>query len=621
VAIDARPEGGRRSSGGSDLQKVLAMSSELARTLDVRERAKVIARHLAVAVGVDECAISYWDRAGDRVVTYGYHPPERTAEIEPEYALADYPETRRVLTDQVLVVVDVGDESADSHEVDYLRSIDARTSAMLPLLSRGESIGLVELTARRRVRFDPARLDLARSMANEAAMALETARLYEQIEHQAMHDNLTGLPNRALFIDRLGHALARTRRSGSLVAVLFVDLDHFKHINDGLGHAAGDRVLAFVGSRLRDTLRPGDTVARLGGDEFGVLLDPIGSIAEAGQVADRLLESLQTPVSLGSIEYSVKASIGLAVGKGGGAAAGAEQLLADADVAMYSAKQRGKGRWEPFRASLRDAARQRAQVASSLSRALQNDEFVVHYQPIFQLSSGRIQGVEALLRWQHPQRGLVRPTEFIAIAEETGLIVQLGGWVLRTSCAQAAAWQRLLDRPDLALHVNLSPRQFEHPAVVHDVEAALAASGLPAESLTLEITESLLVNDAPTVVHRMKELKRLGVRLAIDDFGTGYSSLNYLQRLPIDSLKIDKTFVDGLGTGDASHGLVQAILHIASSLGLQAVAEGVERADQQPVLTALSCDLAQGYALARPHQPAEIEALLVAMPREEAAAV
>jgi diguanylate cyclase (GGDEF)-like protein len=590
-----------------DLQKILDMSSELARTLDVRSRAEVIARHLAQAVGVDECAISYWDQPGERVLTYGYYPPERADAIDPEYLLADYPETRRVLDEQVCVVVDVADPASEANEVRYLQAIGGKASAMLPLISRDATIGLIELTARRRMHFDPARLALARSMANEAAMALETARLYEQIEYQAMHDSLTGLPNRLLFVNRLGHALARTKRTGSLVGVLFIDLDHFKRINDGLGHAAGDEVLTAVGTRLIAELRPGDTVARLGGDEFGILLDPVGGIGEAGAVADRVLSALHAPLDLVGVDYSVRASVGLAVGNARGTTA--DQLLADADVAMYRAKQRGKARWEPFHSKLRSAARERAEVAAHLAGALQRHEFVIQYQPIFQLSNSTVRGVEALVRWNHPQRGMVGPKDFITIAEETGQIVELGGWVLRTSCLQVADWQRRLDRPDLGLHVNLSARQFEDPALVDDVIEALAQSGLVPQTLTLEITESLLVTDAPSILRRMHELKRLGVRLAVDDFGTGYSSLNYLQRLPIDSLKIDKSFVDGLSS-DSTNGIVKAILHIASTLNLEVVAEGVERADQEPILAALNCAYAQGFALSHPHDAQDLEALL-----------
>ena len=592
------------------------MSSELSRTLDSRERGTVMARHMALATGVDECAISYWDRPGNRVLTYGYYPPERAAALAAEYALDEYPETRRVLEQQLEVVVDVDDPIADPGEVRYLRSIDATTSAMLPLVAGGQTIGLAELTARRRVRFHPARLALAESMANEAAMALETARLYERLEHQALHDSLTGLPNRTLFVNRLRHGLARTRRMGSQVGLLYLDLDHFKRINDGLGHAAGDRLLTLVGQRLTMHVRPGDTVARLGGDEFGVLLDPVAGEHEASDVATRLLGALAEPFSIDGVECRVRASIGTAVGSA--RRQSAEDLLANADVAMYRAKQRGKARFEPFHPSLRTAATERAETAARLSGALERSEFVLYYQPIFRLSTGAVEGVEALLRWMHPERGLVNPSDFIGIAEEIGVIVEVGRWVLQEACRQAADWQARLGRSNLALHVNLSAVQFEQSSLVPDVTAALESSRLPPHCLTLEITESLLMNDEPSVLRRLRELKALGVRLAVDDFGTGYSSLHYLQRFPIDSLKIDKAFVSALGEADEARGLVQAIIQIAQTLKLQAVAEGVERAQQQDVLSDLNCELGQGYALSHPHRARDVEELLLAAPAKVA---
>lgn len=604
----AQPAAAQRRSAGRDVKKILAMSSELSRTLDSRERGMVMARHIALATGVDECAISYWDRPGNSVLTYGYYPPERAAALAAEYALHEYPETRRVLDRQVVVVVDASDPAADADEVRYLRSIDAATSAMLPLIAGGQTIGLAELTARSRVQFDPARLALAETMANEAAMALETARLYERIEHQALHDPLTGLPNRALFINRLRHGLARTRRTGGQVGLLYLDLDHFKRVNDGLGHAAGDQLLTLVGQRLVAHVRPGDTVARLGGDEFGVLLDPVAGEPEASDVAARLLAALAEPFSVQNVECRVRASIGTAVGSA--RRTGAEELLANADVAMYRAKQRGKARFEAFHPSLRTAAMERAELAARLGSALERSEFMLYYQPIFRLSSGAVEGVEALLRWMHPQRGLVNPDDFIGLAEETGLIVEIGRWVLEEACRQAAEWQRRLGRPDLALHVNLSAVQFEQASLVPDVARALDSSSLPPRCLTLEITESLLMNDDPSILRRLRELKGLGVRLAIDDFGTGYSSLQYLQRFPVDSLKIDKAFVGALGQADEARGLVQAILQIARTLNLEAVAEGVELAQQQDVLSDLNCELGQGYALSHPHAAAELEALL-----------
>ncbi|HET7677222.1 MAG TPA: EAL domain-containing protein [Candidatus Limnocylindrales bacterium] len=596
----------RRSAG--DLGLVLAMSSELAQTMDSRQVGDLIARHIARATGSDECAISYWDREQSLVATYGYYPPERRAAIEETYSLADYPETRRVLEQQTHLVVDVDDPAADPSEVAYLRSIGNAVSAMLPLVAKGQTIGLVELNSGRHMVFDPARLLLAQSMANEAAMALENARLYEQLRHQALHDPLTGLANRALFRDRVGHALARTAREDSQVGVLFLDLDDFKTVNDGLGHAAGDQLLSRVAGRLLEAVRPGDTVARLGGDEFAVLLEMVPGPQEALAVAERVLEALSPPLEIGGVVCQPRGSVGIAVGSG--STHQIEDLLANADFAMYQAKSMGKGRSQLFEPAMRDVAINRVAITSELRRAFERHEFAVFYQPIHDLRSRSVVGVEALVRWDHPTRGLLLPDQFIGIAEESGLIVSIGRWVLEQACRQVRAWQIELGRPELLLNVNVSPRQLQQTSIVEDVRRSLQRSGLPPGTLTLEITESLLVRDETAVHLRLGELKALGVRIAIDDFGTGYSSLSYLQRFPIDVLKIDRAFIEGLGRGEEAQALVRSILDIARTLKLESIAEGVERADQRPVLEALDVSLAQGFLFDRPYSAEETGMLL-----------
>jgi diguanylate cyclase (GGDEF)-like protein len=598
------------SERGHELHLLLAMSSELAQTTDPSETGDLIARHIARATGLDECAVSYWDRAADTVITYGYHPPERRSALELTYRLDDYPETRRVLATQVHSVIDVDDPSADANEVRYLRTIGNRVSALLPLVAKRETIGLVELASASSVEFDATRLALARSMANEAAMALENARLYEELRRQALHDPLTGLANRTLFRDRVGHALERSSRDGSTIAVLFLDLDDFKTVNDGLGHLAGDRLLGHVAQRLSHGLRPGDTVARLGGDEFAVLLERTPGAAEALTVANRLLAALDMPIELEGRPCVPRGSVGVALGSA--ASHSVEELLANADFAMYQAKSLGKGRCQLFEPEMRHVAVRRAEFLSELRVALDRGEFRVAYQPIVELSTGRVQGLEALVRWQHPVRGQVMPGEFIALAEETGLIVPMGRLVLDQSCRDVADWQQRLGLPDLQLHVNVSPRQVQDASLVTDVARALHDSGLPAASLTLEITENLLLGDVEDARQRLVALKALGIRLAVDDFGTGYSSLSYLQRFPIDVLKIDRSFVERLGREDDAEALVRSILDIARTLHLSTVAEGVERADQSEVLEALRCEFGQGYLLEMPRPAEEIGRILAA---------
>jgi diguanylate cyclase (GGDEF)-like protein len=591
-----------------ELRSLLAMSTELARNVDPSTVGDLIARHIAVATGVDECGISYWDRESNRVITYGYFPAERREAIDPSYDLAEYPETARVLNECRQVVVDVEDETADPHEVAYLRSIGNRVSAMLPLVAKREAIGLVELTSAEHVMFDERRLGLAQTMANEAAMALENARLYERVRHQAFHDPLTRLANRSLFRDRLDHALAKSIRGLRSVSVLFVDLDDFKTINDTYGHTVGDALLVAAGERLVSVVRPGDTVARLGGDEFAVLLEDVEDGRDATAPAERILAAFSVPFQIAGFELFIGGSIGIAMGAAGERTA--DELLRNADFAMYQAKSLGKGRYAMFEPRMRDAAVERVELAALLRRALDRDELILHYQPIIDLRSGEVRGLEALVRWQQAERGLLMPGSFIDIAEETGLIVPIGRWVLREACRQVKAWQdRFPSDPPLSISVNLSARQFSDPRLVSDVAAAIRDSGIPATSLILEITESLLVREADGTISKLRAIRAMGVRLAIDDFGTGYSSLSYLQRFPLDVLKIDRAFIDAVGNAEGS-ALVRSIVDIGRSLRLSTVAEGIERPEQPAQLLALQCDMGQGFLMNRPQEAGAIDAFL-----------
>ena len=422
----------------------------------------------------------------------------------------------------------------------------------------------------------------------------ERKALEDELAHQAFHDSLTNLANQALFRDRVEHALVRAARRSSAIAVLFIDLDHFKTINDSLGHTVGDELLTVVAERIGACVRASDTAARLGGDEFAVLVED-GTRAEVADVADRVLAAIERPVTAGGREVVATASVGIAFNQTDGSV---DQLLRNADLAMYTAKARGRNRHETFETDMHAAAVEKLELAGDLRRAVERGEIRVHYQPIVTLPSGEIVGVEALVRWEHPTRGMLAPGAFIPVAEETGIIEPLGRLVLHETCAQLRRW--LDDGLDLSASVNVSARQLADCSFVTDVETALRVSGLPPERLMLELTESALMDDTDRSSAVLDGLKRLGVRLAVDDFGTGYSSLSYLQRFPIDVLKIDRSFVADIGPASIDRSLAQAIVSLAASLDLLAVAEGVETEAQATLLASLGCHMAQGYFYSRP---------------------
>jgi diguanylate cyclase (GGDEF)-like protein/PAS domain S-box-containing protein len=432
-------------------------------------------------------------------------------------------------------------------------------------------------------------------------------RLEGQLRHRAFHDALTQLANRSLFSDRIEHAIARQARAEATVAVVVGDLDGFKTINDSLGHTAGDQLLVAAAQRLQNQLRPGDTAARLGGDEFAVLLEDVAGVDEVESLAGRLLDVFTEPYSIAGKQLLVTASLGVAMNRPGD---GAEELVRNADMAMYLAKSAGKACYRVYEPEMHDAALARLDLEAELRQALRAGEFVVHYQPTVHLASGEVRGFEALVRWEHPERGLLPPSHFIPLAEETGMIVELGRWVLGQACTQTRMWQLEHPELDLGVSVNLSPRQFRDPRLIDDVAAVLVGSGLDAPGLTLEITESVLVDERGPAVGCLHALKALGVKVALDDFGTGYSSLGRLRELPIDVLKIDKGFVDGVAHDAESRGLVEAILQMADTLGLDTIAEGVEDARQAERLLGLGSGLVQGYLYSHPLPAASIPEFL-----------
>ena len=434
----------------------------------------------------------------------------------------------------------------------------------------------------------------------------ERRALEDQLAHQAFHDSLTGLANRALFADRVEHALGRGVRRQNLFAVIFIDLDDFKIVNDSLGHAAGDELLVTVARRIESCIRPEDTCARLGGDEFAILIEQIIAPDDAETVARRVLGAMSEPLSISGSEVAVQGSVGIALGTGEQTTS---EILRSADLAMYRAKSEGKGRYALYEPSMQEGLLERLALKADLQRAVVAEEFDVHYQPIVALQSSGIAGVEALLRWRHPERGLVVPAEFIGVAEETGLILPLGRLVLNRACEQVAYWRSIGHR-DLGVSVNISAKQLSSRALPAEVAAALSDSSLDPCALTLEITESVLL-DSQVVIGRLEELRALGVRIAIDDFGTGYSSLNYLLRFPVDTLKIAKAFIDDLGSSSEQERLVAAIIRLGATLGLDTVAEGIETQSQRERLRALKCQFGQGYFFARPMSAEELSPVLV----------
>ncbi len=478
------------------------------------------------------------------------------------------------------------------------------TSMAAPLYEHETVIGSLVISAREKGRrFSPTDQDLLVAFAQHASLALAAARTGETMR-QALTDPLTGLANRAVFMDRLDLALARAARKGLSVSVIFIDLDRFKLINDTLGHAGGDALLKGVAERITRCLRRGENAARLGGDEFAVLLEEAEDELAAAHVADRIATELRQPFVIGDREVFATASIGIALGT----VEEPETVLRNADVAMYRAKARGKDRYEMFEPEMHAEVMDRLQLESELRHAVARDELELHFQPAFKLDSGEVLGVEALVRWRHPERGMLPPGVFIPLAEESGLILPVGRWVLGEACRQAAAWQERF--PRLQVAVNLSGWQLEQPDIVAEVASVIERWKLPPRTLVLELTETLLMNDTEATIAKLQALKQLDIRLAIDDFGTGYSSLQYLQRFPIDVLKIPKPFVDELLDAANPGVLTSMILDLCRRLDLGTVAEGIETEQQAQRLRQLGCPWGQGFLYARPMPVEDLLAFL-----------
>jgi diguanylate cyclase (GGDEF)-like protein/PAS domain S-box-containing protein len=438
----------------------------------------------------------------------------------------------------------------------------------------------------------------------------EQHQLEQELKHQAYHDALTGLPNRVLFADRAADAIDHARRTERIVGMLFVDLDDFKVVNDTMGHGTGDELLTAVAGRLAASVRPSDTAARLGGDEFALLIDDARDTEAVEAFAERIVAAFAEPFSLSEAEVIATVTVGVATSAD---STDADELLGHADLALYAAKTAGKRRWRSYQPALSAGMLRRREVQSALEEAVNNSEFTLVYQPIVELASGQIDGFEALIRWPHPRWGMMLPGQFITLAEETGHIVPLGAWVVRQALADMVKWRRRMEAPaDGGPHVsvNVSARQFRDPGFVAGVRQALLESELPPSALLLELTESLLLGDSDRIGAELAELKEIGVRLAIDDFGTGYSSLSYLLQLPIDVLKIDKSFVTGIAASPRQHALVKGIVRLAGTLEVEVIAEGIETETERELLAGMGCQYGQGYLLSVPLEATQAEELL-----------
>jgi len=504
---------------------------------------------------------------------------------------------RRVLASGEPVWITDVTEDPSFRRSDEARKAGLRGAFAFPIRFGGEILGIMEFFSRESRPPDEMLVQSTRSIGSQIGQFMARGQAEARVRHLAHFDELTGLPNRTLFNQRLSHALARARRAETPLAVLFIDLDRFKNINDTLGHAAGDRVLKEVAQRLSGCLREVDTVSRLGGDEFVVLIEAVSRPADIAEVAQKILAAVVRPVVLDAQEFHLTASIGISTSPGDGD--DLQGLMKNADIAMYRAKEQGKNNFQFYSAQINVHTLERVALESGLQHALERDEFVLHYQPKIDIGSNRIAGMEALLRWQQPGKPLIPPMQFIPLAEETGLIVPIGEWVLRTACRQNKAWQDE-GLPCLRVAVNLSPRQFAHASLLQDVARVLKETRLDPAWLELEITEGMVMRDPERAVRLLHELKAMGIHLSLDDFGTGYSSLSYLKRFPLDSVKIDRSFIQDLPRDSDDAGITQAIIAMAHSLRLAVIAEGVETAEQLDFLRSHGCDEMQGYHFSRP---------------------
>ena len=599
-------------------QQLSEVLSEFARTMVTNFPIQGILDHLVKRI-VEVLPIS---AAGVTLISPGTDPRYVAASDESalrfeklQTELGEGPCLAAYQTGEAVAVADLRDESRFPKFTP--RALEAGLVAVFtfPLCNGAERLGALDLYRNTPGLLDDAAMSAAQTLADVAAAYLLNAQARVDLEdssershESAMHDALTGLPNRTLFLERLDHAVRRGRRSGKMAAVLFADLDRFKLVNDLHGHGAGDELLVTVAERLTGVLRPGDTLARLSGDEFVILCEDLDEPAQVDVIAARIGTAVAAPIVLSGIEMDITASVGIAFSGPGDELS--EQVLQDADAAMYQAKRKGGARHQIVDLREQQLAAQRASLERELRGALARGELRTEYQPIVATDDGRITGVEALLRWAHPSRGLVLPTVLVPLAERSGLITEIGRWVLEHACPEQHRWQNRPQADALTMSINVSAHQLMSQDYAATVAAILSASNTDPELVTLEVTESVFVQDSERALVVLRELKRIGVRLALDDFGTGYSSLNYLRQFPIDVVKIDRGFVADLDHDRASHAIVVAMVAMAHMMGMKVVAEGVETIEQHAELASLDCDSCQGFYFAPPMPADDVDTLL-----------
>jgi diguanylate cyclase (GGDEF)-like protein len=597
---------------------LLELSNSLATIATTDEMAVHIARAVPGVTGCDRAAVILFEPkaiTGRVVATHGYD-----AAADVRLRSMEVPVARMRGADVSVNVWDRAGAIDRGTLTQLMTELGTAAVATIPIVIDGEPVGLVvgDVTERpERLRDDPEVPKRLRGLASQATIAIRNARLLESIRHQALHDSLTGLPNRALILDRVEQMLVRARRTGTESAALFIDLDGFKQVNDTLGHEAGDRLLQSVATRLSATLREADTIARLGGDEFVVLVEGGSPTGSPEFVAERLLDVLREPFEIDGTargHLRITASIGIAFGSN----ITATDLLRDADIALYEAKTAGRDRFVTFQREMQAAVEDRLTLELDLRAASERREFFLMYQPIFDLESGRVLGVEALLRWNHPTRGVVQPDTFIPLLEETNQIVHVGSWILTEACRQAVAWH--LPERNMYVSVNVSARQLDDQNLVQDLGAILDTTGLDPSALVIEITETAIMRDADATARQLTAVKSLGVSVAIDDFGTGYSSLAYLRQFPVDILKIDRSFITPLSAATGateSKALLHTLVQLGKQLGLKTLAEGIEQHDQYFHLQEEQCDSGQGFIFARPLAAGAVEDFLASLPHPQ----
>ena len=587
----------RRLDGLEQLISLQTASTSIISKLELGEVLNTVTCEMTNLLNAKACVLAEWDVEKNVLRVLSEHRPDEEGEVEAdtnEYPIEGYPSIKKTLVEKKEVQICVSDKDITKPELDMLQAAEAKSLLLLPLVFQDRVVGLVELYSSEEDKYEEKEIIFAKLLSDLAAIAIkntllfETAqkeierreRLEEKLQHDALHDTLTGLPNRTLFLDRLRHVIIRTKRSrNELFAVLLVDLDKFKVVNDSMSHLAGDELLARTARLLEECVREADTVSRYGGDEFLILLEGVEGIDEVTHISKRIQEKISMPLEIQENEILISASTGIVMSSS--EYVNPEEYIRDADIAMYHVKMKGKGRYQIFTDDLRSSFFKRLTLESDLQRAIKNEEFDLHYQPILSLETRKIKGFEALLRWEKSRLGPIYPNEFIPLAEETGHIVELGYWVIKEACEQLLRWHKKYTQiPHWQMSINISSKQLYQPDFVENVENIIREIGVDPGNIIFEITESAYIGETAFVAKSLRRLQELGIKVYLDDFGTGYSALSYIDDFPIDALKIAGSFVTSFNPEDKKRGMIHTIIRMAQDFGLEIVAEGIETADQ-----------------------------------------